>query len=189
MERGLYIAASGMLAEQVRQNQIANDLAAHITHHDQSVLGKSLPADVTEIMTRTDVNTYLSNTDRANICNAAGADTVISIHLNAASDPTVDYFRDYYGKRHKDGSFTQVIWDNYLLSNVNDPSQPTIDKTSPTQFASGLLLKTNAPATLAETVFLTNPAEQSLLGDGTGHRQQQIANQLYNGLVEWYQTH
>ncbi len=27
MERGLYIAASGMLAEQVRQNQLANDLA------------------------------------------------------------------------------------------------------------------------------------------------------------------
>jgi flagellar basal-body rod protein FlgF len=27
MERGLYIAASGMLAEQVRQNQIANDMA------------------------------------------------------------------------------------------------------------------------------------------------------------------
>ena len=27
MERGLYIAASGMLAEQVRQDQIANDLA------------------------------------------------------------------------------------------------------------------------------------------------------------------
>ena len=27
MNRGLYIAASGMLAEEVRQNQIANDLA------------------------------------------------------------------------------------------------------------------------------------------------------------------
>ena len=27
MERGLFIAASGMLAEQVRQDQIANDLA------------------------------------------------------------------------------------------------------------------------------------------------------------------
>src|SRR3954469_7706110 len=27
MDRGLYIAASGMLAEQVRQDQIANDLA------------------------------------------------------------------------------------------------------------------------------------------------------------------
>ena len=27
MDRGLYIAASGMLAEQVRQEQIANDLA------------------------------------------------------------------------------------------------------------------------------------------------------------------
>jgi flagellin len=29
MERGLYIAASGMLAEQVRQDQIANDLASY----------------------------------------------------------------------------------------------------------------------------------------------------------------
>ena len=28
MERGLYIAASGMLAQQVRQDQIANDLAS-----------------------------------------------------------------------------------------------------------------------------------------------------------------
>jgi flagellar basal-body rod protein FlgF len=27
MERGLYIAASGMVAEQMRQDQIANDLA------------------------------------------------------------------------------------------------------------------------------------------------------------------
>jgi len=27
MDRGLYIAASGMLAEQIRQDQIANDLA------------------------------------------------------------------------------------------------------------------------------------------------------------------
>src|ERR1700712_4480472 len=27
MDRGLYLAASGMLAEQVRQNQIANDLS------------------------------------------------------------------------------------------------------------------------------------------------------------------
>ena len=27
MERGLYIAATGMVAEQVRQDQIANDLA------------------------------------------------------------------------------------------------------------------------------------------------------------------
>ena len=27
MERGLYIAASGMIAEQIRQDQISNDLA------------------------------------------------------------------------------------------------------------------------------------------------------------------
>jgi flagellar basal body rod protein FlgG len=31
MDRGLYIAASGMLAEQVRQDQIANDLANSAT--------------------------------------------------------------------------------------------------------------------------------------------------------------
>jgi N-acetylmuramoyl-L-alanine amidase len=135
------------------------------------------------VMTRTGDQT-LGNTDRANICNAAGAGMVLSIHLNAASDPSVDYFKAFYGKQNKDRTFTQTIWNNYNLARP-DGTGP-LQKSGIAQFASGLLLKTNAPASLAETVFLSNPAEANALADGTGTRQQAIAQQLYNGLVAWY---
>jgi N-acetylmuramoyl-L-alanine amidase len=131
------------------------------------------------VMTRTG-DQSLGNTDRANICNAGGTDTVVAIHLNAASDPNVDYFKAFYGKQNKDRALTQTLWDTYTLD---------IPKSPISQFASGLLLKTNAPAALVETVFLSNPREQQLLADGTGNRQQTIAQQLFNGLQAWYSTH
>jgi N-acetylmuramoyl-L-alanine amidase len=145
------------------------------------------------VMTRTRQTTVaLSNTDRANICNAptaAGApDTVLSIHLNASTNPTIDYFKAFFGKQIKDAAFTQLISNNYALTSVipNDPDG-MLDKNPPTQFASGLLLKTNAPACLAETVFLSNPYEQAALADtSSSGRRQQIAQQLFNGLVAWY---
>jgi N-acetylmuramoyl-L-alanine amidase len=145
------------------------------------------------VMTRTrDTTVTLSNTDRANICNqqtAAGApDTVLSIHLNASTTPTIDYFKAFFGKQIKDAEFTQMISNNYALTSVvpNDPDG-MLDKNSPTQFASGLLLKTNAPACLAETVFLSNPYEQAALADTSSlGRRQQIAQLLFNGLVMWY---
>jgi N-acetylmuramoyl-L-alanine amidase len=145
------------------------------------------------VMTRTrQTSVALSNTDRANICNrqtAGGApDTVLSIHLNASTNPNVDYFKAFFGKQIKDAAFTQQISNNYVLTSVvpND-SDGMLDKNPPTQFASGLLLKTNAPACLAETMFLSNPYEQAALADtSSSGRRQQIAQQLFNGLVAWY---
>jgi N-acetylmuramoyl-L-alanine amidase len=134
-------------------------------------------------MTRTGDQT-LGNTDRATICNNGKADSVLSIHLNAASDPSVDYFKAFYGKQIKDRTFTQTIWNNYNL--IRPDGTGPLQKSGIAQFASGLLLKTNAPASLAETVFLSNPAEAQALADGTGTRQQAIAAQLFNGLVAWY---
>ncbi|CCF84155.1 N-acetylmuramoyl-L-alanine amidase family protein [Nitrolancea hollandica] len=138
----------------------------------------------TVVMTRTGDST-LGNTERATICNGNGADTVLSIHLNASSDPTIDYFQAFYGKQTKDKAFTQTIQNAYKLASPADPNTD-LPKAAITQFASGLLLKTTAPATLAETVFLSNPDEQSLLADSTGTRQQDIAKNLYAGLAAWY---
>lgn len=45
-------------------------------------------------------------------------------------------------------------------------------------FASDVLLKSEMPAVIAETVFITSDAEGRLLADGTGVRQQQIAEAL-----------
>ena len=126
----------------------------------------------------------LGNTDRANICNGGQADTVLSIHLNASGDPGVDYFKAFFGKQTKDGKFTTTISDNYKLTKPY--STEPLPKNTPTQFASGLLLKTNAPASMAETVFLSNEQEQIAIKDPDVDREQEIANNLFNGLWVWY---
>jgi N-acetylmuramoyl-L-alanine amidase len=156
------------------------DLTLDIAQRLRTLL---LAANYNVVMTRTG-DQSLGNTDRANICNAGRADSVISIHLNASSDPSVDYFKAFYGKLNKDRDFTQAIWDRYSLTRPNS-SEP-LPKSSIAQFASGLLLKANAPACLAETVFLSNPDEARALSDGAGNRQQQIAQELFNGLDAWY---
>lgn len=45
-------------------------------------------------------------------------------------------------------------------------------------YASGVLLKSNMPATIAETVFITSDAEANLLKNGGGTRQMEIAQKL-----------
>jgi N-acetylmuramoyl-L-alanine amidase len=45
-----------------------------------------------------------------------------------------------------------------------------------------VLLKSEMPATIAETVFITSEAEGRLLSDGTGARQQQIAGTMQVGI-------
>jgi N-acetylmuramoyl-L-alanine amidase len=60
---------------------------------------------------------------------------------------------------------------------------------TPYSFASGVLLKSNMPATIAETVFITNDKEAQLLSDGTGARQKQIAEALKAGIEDYLTTH
>ena len=65
----------------------------------------------------------------------------------------------------------------------------TIAARDPYSFASGVLLKSNMPATIAETVFITNDNEGQLLSNGTGARQQQIAEALRKGIEGYLSTH
>jgi N-acetylmuramoyl-L-alanine amidase len=186
VDAGHGVGESGATAGRFEERELTLDIAERL----QTLL---LANGYGVVMTRTRQTTVaLSNTDRANICNtktAAGApDTVLSIHLNASTNPSIDYFKAFFGKQIKDAAFTQLISNNYALTSVvpNDPDG-MLDKNPPTQFASGLLLKTNAPACLAETVFLSNPYEQPALADtSSAGRRQQIAQQLFNGLVAWY---
>lgn len=59
----------------------------------------------------------LGNSERAAVCNAFGAQVVLSIHLNASSDPNVDYVWMFYGKPTKDKTFAATMDRNYTLSN------------------------------------------------------------------------
>jgi len=142
-----------------------------------------LQADgATVYMTRIDDLT-LSNADRYNYANNTDGEVLISIHLNGSTNPATDGTQGLYGKIGKDKAFTQAIH-NALWNGLS--IAPNFTNFGVTNFASGLLLKTTMPATIQETVFISNSNECNLLKTSGGVRQQEIAQNLYNGLLDWF---
>ncbi len=140
-----------------------------------------LEADGAQVfMTRT-TDTYLSNADRYNYANSVGGEALLSIHLNGSNNPAQDGTLGLWGKRNKDLVFTKALHSS-LASELGVPDLGT------TNFASGVLLKSNMPASIQESVFISNSSECVQLTDGTGNRQQQIATSLYHGLISWFST-
>jgi N-acetylmuramoyl-L-alanine amidase len=137
-------------------------------------------------MTRTSNSETLSNNDRYTYANTTGAKVLVSIHMNGASNSSTDYTTTLFGKWRKDKELANTVFGS--LSNL-----PAADGTgeiatrTPYSFASGVLLKSNMPATIAETVFITNDREGRFLSEGAGARQQQIAQALKVG-IEGYLT-
>jgi len=126
----------------------------------------------------------LSNNDRYTLANNSKGEVLVSIHLNGSTNTLIDGTQGLYGKSNKDKSFTQIMH-NSVFSTLKTSSSHFTDF-GITNFASGLLLKTTMPATIQETVFISNTTECNLLKDGSGIRQQKIAESLYNGLINWF---
>ena len=138
-----------------------------------------LEADGAQVfLTRTDDSTK-SNNDRYTFANSVGGKALVSIHLNGSTDSSKNGTLGLYGKLNKDKSFTQLVHAR-LVAELGIPDLGI------TNFASGVLLKSEMPATMQETVFISNSTECTKLTDGTGIRQQQIAQSLYNGLLDWF---
>ena len=132
-------------------------------------------------LTRSDNNTTLGNSARAQICNASNAQLVLSIHLNASTDATVDYAWFFYGKPQKDKAFAATMDANYRI--LNTSGTDFLAHKVITNFANGTLLKSNAPAALAEGLFMSNTNERTLLAaTDASSRRQQIAEQLVAGI-------
>jgi N-acetylmuramoyl-L-alanine amidase len=148
------------------------------------------------VLTRTG-DRHLTNTQRANIANDTGADILVSIHMNGSTNETVDYTTTLYGKPRKDKELAYALFGgsvkppSYGLRTLPaaDDDNRTIATRTPYQFASGVLLKSNMPAVIAESVFITNIEEGDRLSDGTGIRQQQIAEALRSGIEQYLDTH
>lgn len=138
-----------------------------------------LEADGAQVfLTRSDDSTK-SNNGRYTLANGVGGEALISIHLNGSTNHNKNGTKGLYGKRNKDLDFTTVVH-NRLKNELG------VTDLGITNFASGVLLKANMPATIQETVFISNTNECLLLTNGTGNRQQQIAKSLYNGIVDWF---
>ena len=130
----------------------------------------------------------LSNGDRyvcANSLKAShpGTYVLVSIHMNASTDKKVDYTTTLYGKPRKDQALANTVFGS-LSALPAATSTGTIATRTPYQFASGVLLKSDMPATIAETVFITNGVEGGLLSNST--RQPQIAEALKAGLESYF---
>jgi N-acetylmuramoyl-L-alanine amidase len=126
----------------------------------------------------------LSNNDRYTYANTTGANILVSIHMNASSDRATNYTTTLFGKWRKDKELAYAVF-GALSQNPG----LGIGSRTPYSYASGVLLKSNMLATIAETVFVTNPDEAARLSDPTGARQQQIAVALEAGIEECLRTH
>lgn len=150
-------------------------------------------------MTRTGDQT-LSNRDRYTYANTTGARILVSVHMNGSSDAGTDYTTTLFGKWRKDKKLAYAVYGDHLAAKplyglVTLPAAEgsgTIARRAPYSFASGVLLKSNMPAIIAETVFITNHREAEWLKNGRTmpdgtvvSRQQQIAEALKTG-IEYY---
>jgi N-acetylmuramoyl-L-alanine amidase len=142
----------------------------------------------TVYMTRTSNSQTLSNNDRYTYANTTGANVLVSIHMNGSTNASTDYTTTLFGKWRKDKELANTVFGSLsTLPAANGTG--TIATRTPYSFASGVLLKSNMPATIAETVFITSDREGQLLSNGTGLRQQQIAEALRVGIEDYLATH
>ncbi|MBU3902545.1 MAG: N-acetylmuramoyl-L-alanine amidase, partial [Candidatus Thermoplasmatota archaeon] len=132
----------------------------------------------TVYMTRTD-DIYLTNRDRYTYANSTDGEILVSIHFNGSTDHGLNYTQGLYAKWKKDINLASTIH-NQLYPSLEIPDGGLL------QFASGVILKAEMPATIQEVAFISNTTECGLLTNGTGERQEQIAQLLYSGINEWF---
>jgi N-acetylmuramoyl-L-alanine amidase len=163
---------------------VERDLNLDIAQRVSALLGSTAGSRAFSVtLTRDNNSTTLGNSARAQICNAANAQLVLSIHLNASTDTTVDYVWFFYGKPQKDKALAATMDANYRITNTDANGTCCLVHKPITNFANGTLLKSKAPAALAEGLFMSNTQERALLAaTDASSRRQQIADQLVAGI-------
>lgn len=123
---------------------------------------------------RTDLTLDLSN--RAYICNVAGTDIAISIHLNGVENRAVNGALALYAKPG-DQPLAEVMA-GVMQSGLFGSRRADAIDFGARHFGARVLLYTSMPAVLVEPAFLTNPVEaRNLLAptsDPTGRRAQMV---------------
>ncbi|MBD3202900.1 hypothetical protein GF327_01290 [Candidatus Woesearchaeota archaeon] len=144
------------------------------------------------VMTRTTTYESLGNSDRAYICNDAGADLLISIHTNSVEDPNYDGTYMYWFKKEDRAlaSVMQPIMYNELGDYEGQPVTyygiPDFIDFGTDRFASGTLMRSDMPAVITEPVFMSNPTEAQWLSSAGSERRTQIAHAHYLGILSYY---
>ncbi len=138
------------------------------------------------IMTRETHDVRISNAERAQVANEAGADVFVRIHANGDDDHSVNgviticqtasnpYIASLYEENHRlselildavveaTGAKRQYIWETDTMTGIN---------------------WCNVPSTIVEMGFMTNPEEDEKMA--TDAYQQQIVEGIANGIDEF----
>lgn len=102
-----------------------------------------------------------SDSERAERANGAGADVVVSLHLNSHRDPSAEGASSYYFGRLGSTSVAGRALAEAIHDQVIAATGLRDGRTHPMAFA--LLRETRMPAVRLEPCFVTNPREERLL--------------------------
>jgi len=78
--------------------------------------------------------------------------------MNGSSNTGTDYTTVLYGKWYKDRALANAVFEQ-LSALPAATGSGNIATRAPYQYSSGVLFKSNMPAVMAETVFVTNKDE------------------------------
>jgi len=145
-------------------------------------------------LTRTNNETYLTNNDRYTFCNAKNSTLLISVHTNSSTNSNSDGSLTLYFKK-EDVALAGAIQDSMYgaLRTRAEEDGITFTNFGLSRYASGVLLKSNMPAAMAEPVFMSHPTEATWLKetiDG-GYcsdfscRRGEIASAIYQGILDY----
>jgi N-acetylmuramoyl-L-alanine amidase len=154
------------------QEYLEKDVNLQVAH---LLKDKLLAASYTVYMTRED-DRELSNADRYNYCNSVNTAILLSIHHNGSTDSNVDYSMSLYSKK------SDVALAKAVVNTVS--AQLGLPNNGISRFASGVLLKSNMPATISEGFFLTNSNEYELIKNG--NRLEQEADALFTAIENYF---
>lgn len=155
----------------------ANNLTEATLNLQVSFLVRSMlqAKGYTVYMTRT-ASTTLTHAQRAEFCNAHKASILVAIHQNSYPYGQADYSTALYYKPQ----------DLALATALANAAGKTLglSVSPPSYFVGGVLMHSTMPATLIESLFITNTSEAKDLT--TGHRITQQAQGIVNGVVDYF---
>lgn len=126
----------------------------------------------------------VTNQQRVDLANDAGADLYVSIHANAYSNPESNGTETHYC-----GDTSNSSASKYLAQQLQRELIPALGlyDRGVKENSFFVLTKTEMPAALVELAFLTNPEEEELLNQA--EVQQKAARALFKGLEAYLQQY
>lgn len=163
----------GAVANGLKEKDVVLGVGLHLKKYLED-------AGIKVIMTRS-TDKFISLDDRPKIAENGGADTFVSLHMNAAS-ASASGTETYYSKS---GSSTKVKESKALAEFIQERLVDTLDSKDRGEKTANfkVIYKNKLPSVLVEMGFLTNKAEATYVNT----HQQETAKAIYLGILDYYE--